>query len=149
MLGRRKAYRPMPLVRTQRRARWLGRFTHSFRRPLDKRPGQWPKGAMNDGTRRRLRDLIATYSADVCDEPKRFEALLKDYCAENKRDVSLLVSALKERVPTDLVAASQGVSYAIQRHRLVQRLIDNLGMAASFACWAVDSWAFALGRVSD
>lgn len=49
---------------------------------------------MNDTPREKLCEIIATYGRAVCDEPRRCEGLLKDYCSEYKREVFVLVSAL-------------------------------------------------------
>jgi hypothetical protein len=104
---------------------------------------------MNDVARQRLRKLIVAHTVAACDDPRRFEALLKDYCPDYKRETNLLVSAVRERIPADLLSAGPTLSYALQRPRLVQRLIDHLGIAANFACWTVDTWAVAVGRISE
>lgn len=96
-----------------------------------------------DTARQRLRDLIVTHSPAVCAEPRRFEALLKDYCPHLKREINLLTLALKERIPADLIGCDPKV-YSVMRPRLVARLTDDLGITHGLACWAVDSWAFAL-----
>ena len=98
--------------------------------------------------REKLCELIATYGQTLCDDPRRCEALLRDLCAANRREIRALVSALRERVATDLLAASEGVPREVLRARLTQRLQDNLGLAEEIARWAVDSWALALGKLS-
>jgi hypothetical protein len=52
-------------------------------------------------------------------------------------------------VAADLLAASEGVPREVLRARLTQRLRDNLGLTEESARWAVDSWAFALGKLSQ
>ena len=104
---------------------------------------------MDCGVRERLRELIVAHSTAVCDDPRRLEALIKDYLPAHKRETNLLVGAVKERVLADLLAPALAIPYGTQRPRLVQRLIDHLGMAANFACWTVDAWAFAVGRISE
>jgi len=53
--------------------------------------------------------LIVEYGRSLCDDPRRCEALLKDYCGAHKREIFVLVSALKNRVAADLLTASAGV----------------------------------------
>ena len=103
---------------------------------------------MTDQPREKLCELIATYGQTLCDDPRRCEALLRDLCAANRREIHALVSALRERVAADLLAASEGVPREVLRARLTQRLQDNLGLAEEIARWAVDSWALALGKLS-
>ncbi|MDS4021533.1 MAG: formylglycine-generating enzyme family protein [Candidatus Competibacter sp.] len=100
---------------------------------------------MNDLPRQKLRELIVQYGRSLCDDPRRCEALLKDYCGQYKREIFVLVSALKNRVAEDLINVSAGVPLALVVGRLIQRLEDELGLAENAARWAVESWALALG----
>ncbi|MDG4595577.1 MAG: hypothetical protein P9F75_07760 [Candidatus Contendobacter sp.] len=99
---------------------------------------------MHDLPRQKLRDLIIEYGRSLCDDPRRCEALLKDYCGQYKREIFVLVSALKNRVAEDLINASAGVPLTLVMGRLSQRLEDELGLAENAARWAVESWALAL-----
>ena len=63
---------------------------------------------MHDLPRQKLRELIIEYGRSLCDDPRRCEALLKDYCGQYKREIFVLVSALKNRVAEDLINASAG-----------------------------------------
>ena len=100
---------------------------------------------MNDLPRQKLRELITQYGRSLCDDPRRCEALLKDYCGQHKREIFVLVNALKSRVAEDLIKTSAGVPLALVMGRLNQRLEDELGLAENAARWAVESWAWALG----
>ena len=100
---------------------------------------------MNDLPRQKLRELIVQYGRSLCDDPRRCEALLKDYCGQYKREIFVLVNALKNRVAEELINASAGVPPALLLGRLIQRLEDELGLAENAARWAVESWALALG----
>ena len=99
---------------------------------------------MHDEPRQKLRELIIEYGRSLCDDPRRCEALLKDYCGQYKREIFVLVSALKNRVAADLINVSAGVPLALVMGRLIQRLEDELGLAEDAARWAVESWALAL-----
>ncbi len=103
---------------------------------------------MNDIPRQKLQYIISQFGRVICDEPRRCEAMLRDLCPENKREINLLVGAAKERVAADLMTASDAVPKEILLARLTRRLYDNLGMAEEFAHWAVESWALALGVIS-
>ncbi len=100
---------------------------------------------MHDLPRQKLRELIVGYGRSLCDDPRRCEALLKDYCGQYKREIFVLVSALKSWVAEDLIKTSAGVPLALVLGRLIQRLEDELGLAENAARWAVESWALALG----
>ena len=100
---------------------------------------------MHDLPRQKLRELITQYGRSLCDDPRRCEALLKDYCGQYKREIFVLVNALKNRVAEELINASASVPPALLWARLIQRLEDELAFSEAVARWAVESWALALG----
>jgi predicted RNA-binding Zn-ribbon protein involved in translation (DUF1610 family) len=98
--------------------------------------------------RQRLTELVGRYGHDVADDPRRCEALLRDMCPQHKREIFVLVSAVKECVPRELLGSSSGIPKAVLVSRLTKRLHENLGVAENLARWAVESWALALGIAS-
>jgi formylglycine-generating enzyme required for sulfatase activity len=104
---------------------------------------------MNNEPREKLRELIIEYGRSLCDDPRRCEALLKDYCGQYKREIFVLISALKNRVAEDLLKTSAGVPHVLLLARLIKRLEDELGLAETAAKWAVESWALALGVIDQ
>lgn len=103
---------------------------------------------MHDLPRDKLRELIVEYGRSLCDDPRRCEALLKDHCGQYKREIFVLVSALKNRVAEDLFRAqSAGLPETMVWSRARQRLEEELAMTADAAQWAVESWALALGLI--
>ncbi|MCP4347692.1 MAG: DUF1566 domain-containing protein [Desulfobacterales bacterium] len=104
---------------------------------------------MNIIPRQKLRYIIAQYGRDVCDEPKRCEAFLRDLCPEYKREINVLIGAMNQRVATDLMSASNTIPKEILFTNLTQRLYDNLGMTEEFAQWAVDSWKLGIETLKE
>ena len=104
---------------------------------------------MNDLPRQTLRNLIARFGPSLCEDPKRCKGLLQDACPAHKREVFALVSALEEQIVADLLAGFEGQPCGIIVGRLAHRLADNRGLADGLSLWAVESWALALGMVSD
>jgi len=100
---------------------------------------------MNNFPRQKLQELITQYGRVICDDHIKMNAILRDLCPEHKREINVLVGALREKVATDLMKASDTTPKEILLPRLTQRLYDNLGVAKEFAQWAVESWALALG----
>ncbi|MEP7305870.1 MAG: hypothetical protein ABJA98_10155 [Acidobacteriota bacterium] len=102
---------------------------------------------MDNQPRQSLRDLVAKHGKNVCDDPRRCEALLRDACGAHKRELNILMNALRERVPTDLQTGDPRLPQDILLSRLTTRLTD-LGLAEDAARWSVDSWALALGVIA-
>lgn len=104
---------------------------------------------MNNVPRQTLRQIIAKHGQDVCSDARRCEGLLKDLCGEYRREINVLMNALEERVPLDLLAAGNSMPRELLLTRLTRRLEDNLGLTPEASLWAVDSWALALGVLTD
>jgi hypothetical protein len=104
---------------------------------------------MDNLPRQKLSELIVQYGRSLCDDPKRCEAFLRDYCGQYRKEISVLVGVIKERVPADLLASHNSTPPDVLLARLTKRLEDNLGLAQESAKWAVESWAWALGVINE
>ena len=98
-------------------------------------------------TRQKLCEILETYGRLVCDEPQRCEALLRDLCPGHRREVFLLVAALRERVVFDLLSSTEEAPEEIVVPAQIRKLCENLGLAEDAARWAVESWLFAVRKV--
>ncbi|MGE0085306.1 MAG: DUF1566 domain-containing protein [Desulfococcaceae bacterium] len=96
-----------------------------------------------------LKYIITHYGCSVIYEPRRCMALLKDLCPEHKREVNVLVSALKEDIPHDLLSMNASMPAELTLSRLRKRLYDDLGIAEEFSHWAVETWKLALEIASQ
>jgi hypothetical protein len=65
--------------------------------------------------------LSETYGPALCREPQRMEAMLRDLCPEHKREVFLLVSALKEQIVPDLMSVQVGAVGGVPEEVIVSR----------------------------
>jgi hypothetical protein len=104
---------------------------------------------LNALPRQKLCEIIKIYGKDVCNNHKRIRGLLNDFCHGNYPEINFLLTALAEKVDIELLASSKTLPYEMISARLVGRLYGNRGMAKEIACWAVDSWALALGVISN
>src|SRR5215212_1321555 len=104
---------------------------------------------MNEQPRQKLREIVARHGESVVHDARRCEGLLRDYSGQHRREVSVLVSALEEHVPQDLLAAVAGTPRAVLLKRLARQLSDNRAISEPAARWSVNSWAFALGLITD
>src|SRR5215207_6243428 len=98
---------------------------------------------MNDAPRRTLRELIDRHGPGLCSDARRCEGLLRDLCGEHRREINILVGALRERVPLDLMAGRNSVPQGLLLTRLAKRLEEHLALTGEASRWAVDSWALA------
>ena len=104
---------------------------------------------MTNVPRRALRNIIAKHGREICADSRRCEGLLKDNCGAYRREISILINALEEHIPLDLMAAGNSVPRELLLNRLAKRLEDNLALTADAAIWAVESWALALNAISE
>lgn len=103
----------------------------------------------DDIPRRKLAELVTRFGPDLCDDPRRCEGLLRDVCGTHRREIFVLVSAVREGVGTELRQSAPGLPLEAVVARLTKRLHQNLGLAEDLARWGVESWAVALGVLSS
>lgn len=104
---------------------------------------------MNSSPRQTLARIIAKHGRGICDSPKRIEALLRDLSSQHRREINIIVGALDERVAADLIGAGKSVPRDVLLARLSARLRDNLAYTPEAARWGVETWAVALGILSE
>ena len=95
-----------------------------------------------------LKQILTTYGRATYQEPGRLEGLLKDLCGDRRREITLIMGALRENVPADLLSTSATATpRELLFERLQGRLEENLSLTADAARWAVETWALALDQV--
>lgn len=104
---------------------------------------------MNNPPRQTLRRIINKYGKEIGGDPKRCESLLNDLCGEYRREINVLVNAIDERVPLDLLAGAASMPREMLLNRLENRLAEQTAMTREAARWAVESWALALNLATD
>lgn len=104
---------------------------------------------MNEQPRQKLREIIARHGHSVVQDARRCEGLLRDYSPQYQREISVLLSALEEHVPQDLLAAPVSVPRRVLLARLARRLADYHALSEPAATWSVNTWAVALGVISE
>lgn len=101
---------------------------------------------MNDLPRQKLKEIIIQHGRSLCDDPHRCEAFLRDYCGQYKREIFLLISALKQGVVKDLLN-SNNTPIEVLLGRLINQMQNDLGLTKEAAQYAVESWAQALDKM--
>ena len=100
---------------------------------------------MNDEPRRTLRVLIDRHGPGLCSDTRRCEGLLRDLCGEHRREINILVGALRERVPLDLLAGRNTVPTGLLLTRLSRASKTNgrtPGVPVGGRSWAWRSASF-------
>lgn len=96
-----------------------------------------------------LRRILAKYGSEICSDARRCESLLNDLCGEYRREINVLVNAIQERVPLDLLAANSSMPHELILNKLEKRLEEQTALTTDAAQWAVESWALALGTATE
>ena len=81
----------------------------------------------------------------ILDDPEKVSALLKEYSQgeyENERKV--LILALKDKIPQELLKSRKGFTLVNTTVRLRKRFMENHTIAEELASWAIETWAKAL-----
>lgn len=104
---------------------------------------------MNEQAARILISLVGRFGSSLAYDPLRCEGLLRDTCPRCTREIFVLVNAVRQQVPADLLAPRHALPPALFRGFLVKRLQDELAFSEDAARWAVETWASALGLDDD
>ncbi len=96
-----------------------------------------------------LCQILKKYGNEVCSDAKRCEGLLNDLCGSYGREINVLVNAIEERVPLDLLAANSSMPHELLLTKLEKRLEEQTALTTDAAQWAVESWALALGVATE
>lgn len=104
---------------------------------------------MNNTPRETLRRIVSKYGREIGSNPKRCESLLNDLCGEYRREINVLVNAIDERVPLDLLAGVATMPREMLLNRLEKRLEEHTAMTREAARWSVESWALALNLATE
>ncbi|MBN2006791.1 MAG: WD40 repeat domain-containing protein [Anaerolineae bacterium] len=107
---------------------------------------------MDNTLREKLREIVLKYGPGVSRDPKRCKAFLLDYGEGHRREIFVLVAAVEERIPDQLIEAQDdgldGPLPGLTR-RLAYQLAEPRSMELEAAQWAVETWAFALDLPSQ
>lgn len=103
---------------------------------------------MNEEVIEQLQKMIRRYGTSLCEDSRRCEGMLRDLCSQHRREVNVLVLALREHVVTELLKTPPGVPLQIVLTRLSQRLQNDWSIQIEAAQWATRVWAEALGLTS-
>jgi formylglycine-generating enzyme required for sulfatase activity len=105
---------------------------------------------MNPIARQKVVALVARFGRDICDDPQRCEALLRDVCGDqHQREVFVLVAAVKNRAASELADGASSVPIEVLVAKLSARLYNSLGIREDLARWSIESWAVALGKLAE
>jgi len=99
----------------------------------------------NDTVEAALKRLVDRYGMGLLRESQRLKGLLQDECPQARREISVLLQALDDNVPQDLMRVRSGEPLEALAPRLAQRLSEEKALAPEASRWAVRVWAQGLG----
>ncbi len=100
---------------------------------------------MNDLAAEILKTMVGRYGVTLAQDPVRCEGLLRDSCSKCSREIFVLVHAIRQKIPSDLLEPRHALPLPLLRGFLAKRLQDELGFSDEASRWAVAAWADALG----
>jgi ABC-type amino acid transport substrate-binding protein len=106
-------------------------------------PSETAGDEFSEAVREQLGTLIFRFGADLAQDPRRLQALLRDMVGDHPAEISALVTAAEEGVPETLLQSSDPGAEATME-RLARRLKERRALGAEASRWAVASWADAL-----
>lgn len=92
----------------------------------------------------KLSEILSKHGRPLLTDAKLCENLLKDYCGAYKEEIALLVFAVRERIPSDLLLSHDGLPRDMLRALLIKRLRKDRSLSEGAARWVLDSWSQAV-----
>jgi tricorn protease-like protein len=102
---------------------------------------------MNEIVRQKLREIVLKHGLPPLSDARLCESLLKDYCGQYKKEIFVLVCAVREQVATDLLTSEGGMPQELLHPLLIKRLQNNLALTEDASKWAVESWSQAIAAL--
>ena len=102
---------------------------------------------MNELVKERLREIVLKHGRSPVSDPRLCESLLKDYCGQYKKEIFVLVCAVREQAAADLLTSQESVPQEILHPLLIKRLQNNLALTEEASKWAVETWSQALAEL--
>ena len=96
----------------------------------------------------KLRELVSQHGRSFCNDPHGCEQLLREAMPQMRREVNVLLSAVRQAVAGEMVEYDDERTVLLLMAPLAARLVDKLALTPSAAAWAVETWAIALRVVS-
>lgn len=95
---------------------------------------------MNLQARTALLNLYAQERGLIARDPELCERMLRERCPDCKREVAVLVGAVRCGVPAEIAASPRSEPRHKLRQRLASIMTDEGGYQGDAAFWAVDAW---------
>lgn len=99
---------------------------------------------MDNQARQQLIDILSREGRALARDAQRCESLLQQNCSQCRREINLIIGAIREQIPAELEAARDTVPPTLLYDQLASRLETNLGVTPDAARWSVETWAIAL-----
>lgn len=93
-----------------------------------------------------LSDILAEYGLAICNDHRRFEALLNDLCPAERKSTTVLVRSMTEGVVRSLLDNHEVAPRDFRFAQLTARLERQLALTTEAAAWAVRTWESVLPR---
>lgn len=96
-----------------------------------------------------LKTILEQKGLGILSDPRLLKAILLDICPLENTDVNLLLIALQENIPQELLSNTNSAHLDMFLLQLASKLESNYCIEKSKACLTVESWAYALGLPVD
>lgn len=94
----------------------------------------------------KLGEIMVEHGVELCSNVPRLNAFLQDYCAKYRKEINLLIMAVRENIVQDLL---NQFDTKVDQHMLsnfVDRLYMEAGIEEQSAKWAIFAWCQALNK---
>ena len=99
---------------------------------------------MDGFVRQKLYEIIEIYGKSIYYEDKKLEGLLKDFCGEYKKEINLIMLAVRSKIALEMLDFNSNGHIEIILPQLTKRLADDYSINQNSAKWVIDSVSISL-----
>ncbi len=93
----------------------------------------------------KLKEYVALSGYGILNDPNQCEAWLHNVCPQSAWEISILMAALRQGVPSSIGGRNPTLPGPVIRAQIAQQFQSTSGFAPDAAQWGVDAWAYILG----
>ncbi len=97
----------------------------------------------NQEVRETLAQIVRQHGQSIAEDPPKLQGLLRDLVGQHRREINILMQAVRVNVPEELLRSSGPTSLTAER--LASKLQEDTGLSPDSAQWAVKTWGNAMG----
>ena len=102
---------------------------------------------MNNYVRQKLCEIIKIKGPSVYNEEKKIEGLLKDYCGEHKKEINIIIIAIKSGIVSEIISSKDNKHIELLIPNFIKTMIEEYSLNENAAKWVIETICISLNII--